>query len=74
MNVPTRLPGILALYSQARIARRLQKSRSVVNTWFMGKALPVQADLPALADAIRMDLSQLAAIVAEDAQQMRGAV
>lgn len=67
------LPDLLAPYNYSRVAEHVEVSKETVSNWANGKTSPSSERLPALAEILRIDLGDLARIVAEDSKKRTAA-
>lgn len=63
------LSDLLSHSNQSSVARALGRPRAYVNAMARGRRNPDIADLPKLAEILRVDLDALTRIVAGDAQR-----
>jgi len=69
----TTLADLMGTQNCSKIARELKKSRGAVSRWAKGETTPSAADLPKLADILRVDLATLTRIIARDAAERAAA-
>lgn len=70
MQTSLTLQGLLKPFRPVAIAEAVGCSRNAVGAWRLGNAVPDVARLPKLADFLRMDLGELTAVVAADAERI----
>lgn len=64
------LSGLLQPFRVSAVAEAVGVSRAAVNAWRAGTAVPDVLRLPKLAELLRIDLGELAQIVADDAARL----